>query len=128
MDQKLANLYHIPHKSQQNQRGVFLSPTGPPTGRPTIFIALHTSHRYYPNDLHQAGDLLVSIPTFQMTVLQFADDTAIFTPAHVQNIKIIHSILNVFGETSGLKINLTKSGYIPIAILADLKPIIDSAM
>jgi hypothetical protein len=86
------------------------------------------TNRTFQFERYQAGDLLVSIPTFQTTVLQFADDTAIFTPAHVQNIKIIHSILNVFGETSGLKINLTKSGYIPIAIPADLKPIIDSAM
>jgi hypothetical protein len=60
--------------------------------------------------------------------MQFADDIAIFTPAHVTNITIIHYILNVFGEISGLKINLAKSGYVPISIPPDLSPIIVAAM
>jgi hypothetical protein len=59
--------------------------------------------------------------------MQFANDTTIFTPAHVTNIKIIHNILHVFGEISGLKINLAKSRYIPISIPPDLNPIIIAA-
>jgi hypothetical protein len=58
-------------------------------------------------------------------MLQFVDDTAIITPAHAMNIKIIHTLLNIFGEISGLKTNLSKSGYIPIAILPDIYPIIE---
>jgi Reverse transcriptase (RNA-dependent DNA polymerase) len=78
--------------------------------------------------VQKTSNLLVSIPTCQTTVMQFADDTVIFTPAHVTNIKIIHHILHVFGEISGLKINLGKSGYIPISIPPDMSSIITTAM
>jgi hypothetical protein len=61
-------------------------------------------------------------------MLQFADDTAIITPVHVTNIKIIHALLHTFGEILGLKTNLIKSGYIPIAIPQDISVIIESLM
>jgi Reverse transcriptase (RNA-dependent DNA polymerase) len=77
--------------------------------------------------LHQANDLLIAIPSFQTTILQFADDTTI-TPTHIENIKVIHAILQDFGEISGLKINLTKSGYIPISIPTDMLPVIQSTI
>jgi hypothetical protein len=78
--------------------------------------------------IHKARRLLIVLPSFQTTVLQFADDTVIFTPVHAQNIKIIHEILSTFGETSGLKVNLAKSGYVQISISQDITPIIDSIM
>jgi Reverse transcriptase (RNA-dependent DNA polymerase) len=78
--------------------------------------------------IHRLSELLVSLPTLQTTVLQFADDTTIFTLAHVNNLKIIHYILHIFEEISGLHINFSKSGYYSIAIPNDLLPIIDLTM
>jgi Reverse transcriptase (RNA-dependent DNA polymerase) len=71
---------------------------------------------------------LISLPTLQTTILQFADDTTIITPTHATNIKIIHQALQQFGEVSGLKMNLNKSGYLPIAIPGDITPIIETIM
>jgi hypothetical protein len=59
---------------------------------------------------------MVSISTLQTTVLQFADDTAIITPAHTMNLKIIKQTLEIFENISGLRVNTNKSGFIPIAV------------
>jgi hypothetical protein len=71
---------------------------------------------------------LVSLPSISTTVLQFADDTAIITPAHPRNIKIIMTTLLLFDRSSGLKINLSKSGFLPISIPEALLPITKSLL
>jgi hypothetical protein len=51
-------------------------------------------------------------------MLQFADDTIIFTPAHPQNLTTIMGVLRDFAALSGLHLNPSKSGYVPVAITA----------
>ena len=41
--------------------------------------------------------------------LQFADDTIFFSRAHVEELRTLKIILLVFGQISGLKVNLDKS-------------------
>jgi hypothetical protein len=65
---------------------------------------------------------LVNLPMANTTLLQFADDTVIIMPAHATNIKIITATLEVFAHVSDLKINLSKSGFLPIAIPQHLIP------
>jgi Reverse transcriptase (RNA-dependent DNA polymerase)/zinc-binding in reverse transcriptase len=60
--------------------------------------------------------VLFQIPGAPTKLLQFADDTVIFTPAHPQNLHIIMNILRQFVEVSGLHINLQKSGFLPISL------------
>jgi Reverse transcriptase (RNA-dependent DNA polymerase) len=63
---------------------------------------------------------LIDIPMALTTRLQFADDTAIITPAHTRNIKLIAVVLKTFADVSGLQINLNKSGFLPIAVPNEL--------
>jgi hypothetical protein len=75
--------------------------------------------------LQNLQDQFISLPTLKTTVLQFADDTAIITPAHARNIKLIHTMLNTFGEIFGMQTNISKSGHIPIAIPQDIYAILE---
>jgi Reverse transcriptase (RNA-dependent DNA polymerase) len=69
---------------------------------------------------------LVQLPTTSTTLLQFADDTVIITPAHTHNIKLTMATLHAFGAISGLKINLQKSEFFPIALPSALNTTIAS--
>jgi Reverse transcriptase (RNA-dependent DNA polymerase) len=82
---------------------------------------LQTTFKRLENDL-------LSLPTVSTTVLQFADDTAIITLAHPRNLKIIITTLILFGRSSGLQINLSKSGFLPVSIPDDLLPITQSLL
>ena len=44
-----------------------------------------------------------------MSILQFADDTIFFSKASLEHSQILKYIILVFGQVSGLKINLEKS-------------------
>jgi Reverse transcriptase (RNA-dependent DNA polymerase) len=59
---------------------------------------------------------LLSLSTVDTIVFQFADDTAIITLAHPRSLKIIMAYLHFFGKASGLKINLSKSEFLPFSI------------
>jgi hypothetical protein len=69
---------------------------------------------------------LISLPNFQTTTLQFADDTVIITPAHAKNLKLIKVSPQNFGQVSDLKTNLSKSIFLPIAILKNFIPAIQA--
>jgi hypothetical protein len=69
-------------------------------------------------DLHMARTIL----------LQFTDYTPIVTLAHAKNIKLIMTTLEIFAQVSGLKINLSKSGFLPIKIPLDLVPTVASLL
>jgi hypothetical protein len=70
--------------------------------------------------INKIRDELIDLPMTRTTLLQFVDDTAIVTPAHAKNIKLIMATLETFAQVSGLKINLSKSGFLPIEIPLDL--------
>jgi Reverse transcriptase (RNA-dependent DNA polymerase) len=90
---------------------------------PLIFIlATNTLQAMF----HKLQNDLIHLPTATTSLLQFADDTIIITSAHTRNIKLIMAIFNIFGELSGLKINLHKSGFLLITIPPDLNPTIAS--
>jgi Reverse transcriptase (RNA-dependent DNA polymerase) len=61
-------------------------------------------------------DDLIQKPNCKIELLQFADDTIIFTPTHPQNLATIMGVLRNFTALSGLHLNQSKSGYVPIAI------------
>jgi Reverse transcriptase (RNA-dependent DNA polymerase) len=71
--------------------------------------------------MNNIRDDLVDLPMVKTTLLQFADDTAIVTPTHAKNIKLIMTTLDAFAQVSGLNINL-KSSFLPRAIPLDLLP------
>lgn len=48
--------------------------------------------------------------------IQYADDTIIFSEAHPTSLKIIARILELYGKMTGLRINLQKSHFVPIAL------------
>jgi Reverse transcriptase (RNA-dependent DNA polymerase) len=76
--------------------------------------------------IHKLQNDLLELPIAKTTLLQFADDTTIVTPAHPTNIKLIMATLDVFAKISGLQVNLSKSGFLPIAIPPDLIPTVTS--
>jgi hypothetical protein len=73
-------------------------------------------------------DELIDLHMARTTLLQFADDTAIVTPAHVKNIKLIMTTLEIFAQVLGLKINLSKNDFLPIEIPMDLVPTVTSLL
>jgi Reverse transcriptase (RNA-dependent DNA polymerase) len=66
--------------------------------------------------MQRTSQNLISLSNFQMTMLQFADDTVIITLAHTKNLKLIKVTLQIFRQASGLKINLYKSGFLHIVV------------
>ena len=48
------------------------------------------------------------------SILQFADDTIFFSKASLEHLQILKIIILVFGQVSGLKINLEKSSILGI--------------
>ena len=48
------------------------------------------------------------------SILQFADDTIFFSKASLEHLHILTIIILVFGQVSGLKINLEKSSILGI--------------
>jgi hypothetical protein len=47
-------------------------------------------------------------------VIQYADDTLVIMPAHVNQIMIMKDIMEKYAQSTGLKINFHKSSLIPI--------------
>jgi Reverse transcriptase (RNA-dependent DNA polymerase) len=76
--------------------------------------------------IHKLQNDLLELPTAKTTLLQFADGTAIVTPAHPTNIKFIMTTLDVFTKVSGLQVNLSKSDFLPIAIPSNIILIVTS--
>jgi hypothetical protein len=68
------------------------------------------------------NDDLINLPMAKTTLFQFADATTIIMPAHATNVKMIMATLDSFARSSGLQINLNKSGFLPIAIPQHLIP------
>jgi hypothetical protein len=66
--------------------------------------------------LVEAQDVLIELPGAKTELLQFADDTIIFTSVHPDNLHLIMIILRRFASISGLHINLQKSGFVPISL------------
>jgi hypothetical protein len=60
--------------------------------------------------------VLIQTPKSRIELLQFADNTILFTPAHSNNLSIIRRLLTDFTNTTGLHIDYHKSGFIPIII------------
>jgi Reverse transcriptase (RNA-dependent DNA polymerase) len=73
-------------------------------------------------------DELIDLPIAMTTLLQFADDTPIVTLAYAKIIKLIMTTLETFAQVSGLKINLSKSDFLPIKIPLDLVPTVASLL
>jgi Reverse transcriptase (RNA-dependent DNA polymerase) len=78
--------------------------------------------------INKIKDELIDLTMARTTLLQFADDTAIVTPAHAKYIKLIMTTLETFAQVSGLKINLSKSDFLPIEIPMDLVPTVTSLL
>jgi Reverse transcriptase (RNA-dependent DNA polymerase) len=78
--------------------------------------------------VHELKTELTDFATTQTTILQFADDTTIITLAHPRNIKLLMTMLEVFAAMSGLKINLSKSGFLPNALPNDRIPVISNLL
>jgi Reverse transcriptase (RNA-dependent DNA polymerase) len=78
--------------------------------------------------INKIRDELIVLPMAMTTLLQFADDTTIVTPAHAKNIKLIMATLETFAQVSGLKINLSNRGFLPIEIPLDLVPTVTSLL
>lgn len=53
-------------------------------------------------------------------VIQYVDDTLIICEAQPSTLKIIHHVLKVYTELTGLKINREKSSFVPISIPGNL--------
>lgn len=68
-------------------------------------------------------------PTFIHTkAIQFADDTVIIAEAHPTTLKVIARILRVYEELTGLKININKSYFVPMAILVQLTGVVSEIL
>jgi Reverse transcriptase (RNA-dependent DNA polymerase) len=60
---------------------------------PLLFILAEDSLQAMINKIR---DKLIDLPMARTILLQFADDTAIVTPTHVKNIKLIMATLKTF--------------------------------
>jgi Reverse transcriptase (RNA-dependent DNA polymerase) len=49
-------------------------------------------------------------------VMQYADDTILILEAHAQTLGIVSTVLDNYALMSGLKINSTKSSFVPISM------------
>jgi Reverse transcriptase (RNA-dependent DNA polymerase) len=92
---------------------------------PLLFILATDSLQAMVNKLQTD---LIHLPSTTTSLLQFADDTVIITPAHAHNLKLIITLLNIFGELSGLRINLHKSDFLPIELPPDLQQTVASIL
>jgi hypothetical protein len=70
----------------------------------------------------------IQTPDAATEILQFADDTIIFMPAHPRNLTIIMEVLRKFASLLGLHINVQKNGYVPIAIPSQSVPTITNLL
>jgi hypothetical protein len=70
------------------------------------------------NDLVNQGQLHRPIETYDMDfpIVQYADDTLLILPAHVDEIKVVKDTLIKFSKSTGLKINFNKSQMLPINV------------
>ena len=57
---------------------------------------------------------LVERNRIRVTILQFADDIIFFSKASLEHLQILKIIIPVFGQESGLKINLQKNSILGI--------------
>ncbi|XP_078171482.1 uncharacterized protein LOC144565567 [Carex rostrata] len=88
---------------------------------PMLFILLADSlNRFLLNTRH----LMPQHVLLPSETIQFVDDTIIITEAHPKTLRIIQRTLKVFSKLSGMKINQSKSMFVPIAIPDNLIQVI----
>lgn len=80
---------------------------------PMLFILLTDSLKWFINNSIQLMHSPMVVPP---QTIQYADDTIISTEAHPTSLKILAKIIENFGDLMGLRINLSKSNFVPIAI------------
>lgn len=95
-------------------KGFFKSSRGLRQGDPLspLFIPVIEALRKLISKAEEVGPLegwQISPNKPQISILQFADDTLLFTQANLVQIRILRSILLLFEAALGLKINLSKS-------------------
>jgi Reverse transcriptase (RNA-dependent DNA polymerase) len=78
--------------------------------------------------IHNLKHDFINLLTATTTLLQFADDTIVITPAHPKNLKLLIQTFQTFANVSGLHINLNKSGFLPIAIPDNLTTVITNIL
>jgi hypothetical protein len=86
---------------------------------PLLFVLAADFLQTILNNAQQQG--LLSLPVVlphdhDFPILQYTDDTLIFMKADVRELFFLKAILNSFTESSGLKVNYTKSMMVPINV------------
>lgn len=84
---------------------------------PMLFILIADSLTRFLSNAQPAMGPHVFLRT---QAIQFADDKVIISEAHPTSLRVISRILAVYAELSGLKINRSKSAFIPVALPAHM--------
>jgi hypothetical protein len=58
----------------------------------------------------------------------YADDVVLFIKPEVEDLSCTKTILDCFGEASGLRVNMQKNSAIPISCSADVKQVISNSL
>jgi hypothetical protein len=74
------------------------------------------------NSAHSEGLLQLPIPqtaSEDYPIIQYADDTLVVMPASTDQLRTMQSILQAYAQSTGLKINFSKTQFIPINISSE---------
>ena len=85
---------------------------------PLLFVLAAELLQYVVNNAYQQGHLTLPIPTASndFPVIQYADDTIIVMRAVINQVLHLKDLLDTFVDSTGLKVNFSKSSMVPINV------------
>ena len=92
------------------------------TEMPLLFVWAADFLQTLLNAACSVGDLSLRLPLpndQDFPILWYADDTLIFLHGEVEQLIFLKNLLNLFGESTGLKVNFHKSFMVPINVQED---------
>jgi hypothetical protein len=106
-------LNRVPRKSLNRKRGVR---QGDPMS-PLLFVLAADLLQCVINRAHSMGLLQLTIPSYEQAgflIIQYAGDTIILLKASQMQLLCLKSILETFAQSTGLRVNYSKSGLVPL--------------
>jgi hypothetical protein len=87
-----------------------------------LFVAVGDLLQDAVNEAVEEGILRLPIPqpaSEDFPIIQYADDTIVVLPADIEQLRTMQSIIQAYAQSTGLKINFSKTQLIPINISPD---------
>ena len=85
---------------------------------PLLFVLAAELLQYVVNNAYQQGHLTLPIPTESndFPLIQYADETIIVMRADINQVLHLKDLLDTFADSTGLKVNFSKSSMVPINV------------